>query len=249
MMLAKTPTAEQAFGILTKHARHVGDYTYWGREELPPPPTKWENQKPFSLPRLPYEFDTLNIETTAYALLTYVSRRELLVEPIVRWLINQRLTDGGWASTQDTGVALKALIEYTVRTRIRDVSQLSISVEPSSTSKTHTFHINDQNLAELQTLNVNIHHNNSFNWFIFSVEFIFTFSMFFHSRSQMHGEPLRCKPRELVSQFCRCTFSTMLISRNSKRSHPCHHSNWSRAWSSMAEISRISHMFHAKGKL
>jgi len=76
------------------------------------------------------------------------------VEPIVRWLINQRLTDGGWASTQDTGNALKALVEYTARTRIRDVSSLDISVEPSSTSETHTFHINDNNLAQLQTLNI-----------------------------------------------------------------------------------------------
>lgn len=154
LMLAKTPTAERAFSIMNKHARIIGEYTYWGREELPPPPTKWENQKPFSLPRLPYEYDSLNIETTAYALLTYVSRRELFVEPIVRWLINQRLTDGGWASTQDTGTALKALVEYTARTRIRDVSSLDISVEPSSTSKTHTFHINDNNLAQLQTLDV-----------------------------------------------------------------------------------------------
>lgn len=166
LMLAKAPTAEQAFGILAKHARTIGEYMYWGREELPPPPTKWENQKPFSLPRLPYEYDSLNIETTAYALLTYVSRRELLVEPIVRWLINQRLTDGGWASTQDTGTALKSLIEYTVRTRIRDVSSLAISVEPSSTSKTHTFYINDNNLAQLQTLNVSLIDQMTFEKFI-----------------------------------------------------------------------------------
>lgn len=158
LMLAKTPTAEQAFGVLAKHARNVGEYMYWGREELPPPPTKWENQKPFSLPRLPYMYDSMNIETTAYALLVYVSRREILVEPIVRWLINQRLNDGGWASTQDTGTALKALIEYTVRTRIRDVSQLAISVEPSSSGKTDTFFINDKNLAQLQTLEVKRNH-------------------------------------------------------------------------------------------
>lgn len=158
LMLAQRPTAEKAFGILFKHARKIGEYMYWGREELPPPPTKWENQKPFSLPRLPYEYDSLNIETTAYALLTYVNRHELDIEPIVRWLINQRLTDGGWASTQDTGTALKALIEYTSRQRIRDVSSLAITVEPSATSKTHTFYINDQNLAQLQTLNVSRAH-------------------------------------------------------------------------------------------
>lgn len=155
LMLAKAPTAEQAFGILAKHARHIGEYTYWGKNELPPPPSKLENQKYFSLPRLPYEYDSLNIETTGYALLVYVSRRELLVEPIVRWLINQRLTDGGWASTQDTGVALRGLIEYTVRSRIRDVSQLAISIEATSLpGLTQTLYINDHNLAQLQSINV-----------------------------------------------------------------------------------------------
>lgn len=134
---------------------------YWGRDELPQPPSKLENQKYFSLPRLPYEFDSLNIETTGYALLVYVSRRELFVEPIVRWLIAQRLTDGGWASTQDTGVALKALIEYTVRSRIRDVSQLAISVEATSLpGQTNTLHINDNNLAQLQSLEVSFGHSN-----------------------------------------------------------------------------------------
>lgn len=157
LMLAKTPTAEQAFDILSKHARSIGEYMYWGRDELPQPPSKLENQKYFSLPRLPYEFDTLNIETTGYALLTYVSRRELMVEPIVRWLIAQRLTDGGWASTQDTGVALKALIEYTVRSRIRDVSTLSVTVEATSLpGQTQTLYINDKNLAQLQSINVRL---------------------------------------------------------------------------------------------
>lgn len=155
LMLAKTPTAEQAFNILSRHGRTIGEYMYWGRDELPQPPTKLENQKYFSLPRLPYEFDTLNIETTGYALLTYVSRRELLVDPIVRWLIAQRLTDGGWGSTQDTGVALKALIEYTVRSRIRDVSTLAITIEATSLpGKSQSLYINDKNLAQLQSIEV-----------------------------------------------------------------------------------------------
>lgn len=155
LMLSRASTAEQAFGILSNHARQIGEYMYWGNEELPQPPSKLENQKYFSLPRLPYEFDSLNIETTAYALLTYVSRRELMVEPIVRWLIAQRLHDGGWASTSDTSVAMKALIEYTVRSRIRDVSQLAITVEATSLpGQSKSLYINDHNLAQLQTINV-----------------------------------------------------------------------------------------------
>ena len=157
LMLAKAPTAEQAFGILTSRARIIGEYMYWGNEEVPQPPSKLENQKYFSLPRLPYEFDSMNIETTGYALLTYVTRREIFIEPIVRWLIAQRLHDGGWASTSDTAVAMKALIEYTVRTRIRDVSSLTVSVEATSLpGQTNKFIINDKNLAQLQTLNVSI---------------------------------------------------------------------------------------------
>lgn len=155
LMLSKSPNAEQAFGILSNHARTIGEYMYWGNIEVPQPPSKLENQKYFSLPRLPYEYDALNIETTAYALLTYVSRRELLVDPIVRWLIAQRLHDGGWASTQDTGVAMKALIEYTVRSRIRDVSSLLVSIEATSLpGQTKTLYINDHNLAQLQSIQV-----------------------------------------------------------------------------------------------
>lgn len=59
-----------------------------------------ENQKQFSLPRLPYKYDCTNVEATAYALLTYVARQELNLDYIVKWLNSQRLTDGGWASTQ-----------------------------------------------------------------------------------------------------------------------------------------------------
>lgn len=155
LMLAKAPMAESAFSILQSHARQLGEYVYWGNQEVPQPPTKLENQKYFSLPRLPYEFDSINIETTAYALLTYVSRREVLTEPIVRWLIAQRLNDGGWASTSDTSVAMKALIEYTLRTRIRDVSELAIMVEATSLpGQTQTLHINNKNIAQLQSIEV-----------------------------------------------------------------------------------------------
>ncbi|CAO1404502.1 unnamed protein product [Diamesa hyperborea] len=155
LMLAKAPKAEAAFDLLTSHRKTIGEYSYWGNEDIPLPPTKLENQKYFSLPRLPYEFDALNIETTAYALLTYVQRQEVLVDPIVKWLNAQRLTDGGWASTQDTGMAMKALIEYTVRSRIRDVSQLSITVEATSLpGQSKVLRINDDNIAVLQSIDI-----------------------------------------------------------------------------------------------
>ncbi|XP_014602109.1 PREDICTED: CD109 antigen [Polistes canadensis] len=155
LLMAKASTAEQAFNILTRHARREGGLTYWGREAVPPPPQKLENQKPFLLPRLPYKYDAENIETTAYALLVYVARQEVMIEPIVKWLNAQRLTDGGWASTQDSAWAMKALMDYTVRSRIRDVSSLNVTIEATALSGTpRTLSVNPQNLARLQSIEI-----------------------------------------------------------------------------------------------
>lgn len=76
-----------------------GGLVYWGKEPVPQPPYKMENQKPFLLPRLPYKYDSNNIAATAYALLACMDHQDNN-EPIVMWLNSQRLRDGGWASTQ-----------------------------------------------------------------------------------------------------------------------------------------------------
>ncbi|XP_035917578.1 CD109 antigen [Anopheles stephensi] len=155
LMLAKAPKAEAAFSMLSAKMRSIGEFNYWGNEEVPLPPTKLENQRYFSLPRLPYKYDSLNIQTTAYALLTYVSRQEIHVDPIVAWLNAQRLTDGGWASSQDTGLAMKALTEYSTRNRVSNVTQLSIKVEATSLpGETKQLYITRKSLAQQQFLDV-----------------------------------------------------------------------------------------------
>lgn len=147
-----------AFNLLRAHKREEGGLIYWGRDRVPTPPVKTENQKPFSLPRLPYEYDSENIETTAYALLVHVARQEVQIDGIVKWLNTQRLTDGGWASTQDTAWAMKALMDYTVRSRIRDVSELSVTVEATALAgKSQTLHVTNKNLARLQSIEVSFY--------------------------------------------------------------------------------------------
>ncbi|KAJ8926001.1 hypothetical protein NQ315_009856 [Exocentrus adspersus] len=151
LMKSKAPNAEMAFLELSRRQRLEGGLLYWGRQHVPQPPTKLENHIPFSLPRLPYEYDAENIEATAYALMVYVARQEIYVENIVRWLNTQRLTDGGWASTMDTAHAMKALIEYTSAQRIRDISSLSVMIEtPAVPGKTQVMYVNDKNRANLQ---------------------------------------------------------------------------------------------------
>ncbi|CAG9136452.1 unnamed protein product [Plutella xylostella] len=128
LTFAKAPSSEHAYVLLKKRQRSEGGLVYWGKERVPQPPYKMENQKPFLLPRLPYKYDSSNIATTAYALLACMEHQDDN-EPIVMWLNSQRLTDEGWASTQDTYIALRALIEYTNRARLRDVSALTVSVD------------------------------------------------------------------------------------------------------------------------
>ncbi|XP_032681825.1 CD109 antigen [Odontomachus brunneus] len=155
LLVSKASIAEQVFHILMNHKHSEDGLMYWGREYIPVPNFKTENQKPFLLPRLPYTYDAENIETTAYGLLVLVARHELQLEPIVKWLNAQRLTDGGWASTQDTVWAMKALMEYTVRSRIRDVSSLTVTVEATSLhGEIKTLVVNNNNLAKLQTIEI-----------------------------------------------------------------------------------------------
>lgn len=155
LMKSKASNAETAFLELSRRQRLEGGLLYWGRQGIPQPPYKIENQKPFLLPRLPYEYDSENIEATAYGLMVYVARQEIFVDNIVRWLNTQRLMDGGWASTSDTANAMKALIEYTSAQRIRDISSISVSVEATALpGKTQVVYINDKNWANLQYLDI-----------------------------------------------------------------------------------------------
>lgn len=155
LQLSKSSSAEVAYLNLNAKKRTEGDYAYWGREAIPSPPTKLENQIPYQLPRLPYSYDSENIETTAYALLVTVTRQGPDAHRIVTWLNAQRLSDGGWDSTQDTAWAMKALLEYTTRSRIRDVSQVEVVIEPTAlVGKTKILHVNNKNRAKLQSIEV-----------------------------------------------------------------------------------------------
>uniref|UniRef100_A0A8B9PFZ2 Alpha-macroglobulin-like TED domain-containing protein n=1 Tax=Apteryx owenii TaxID=8824 RepID=A0A8B9PFZ2_APTOW len=65
---------------------------------------------------------SVDIELTAYVLLTYLSKPRVhagdmtIAASIVAWLTHQQNAYGGFASTQDTVVALQALAKYAART-------------------------------------------------------------------------------------------------------------------------------------
>ncbi|XP_058528625.1 complement C5 [Ochotona princeps] len=58
------------------------------------------------------------VETTAYALLTYLNLKEMnYVNPIIKWLTEEQRYGGGFYSTQDTINAIEGLTEYSLLTK------------------------------------------------------------------------------------------------------------------------------------
>ncbi len=153
--LVNSVEAEEAFNLLDQKMREVSGMRYWGKDPIQPPKTQIENNRPFLLPRLPNKYDSSNIETTAFGLLVHIAKQAVIQKEIVEWLNNQRLYDAGWASTQDTVIALQALIEYAVQSRLREVTDITITIEaPSSRNFSEIIHIGEENLSQLQEFDI-----------------------------------------------------------------------------------------------
>ncbi|KYN22068.1 hypothetical protein ALC57_05544 [Trachymyrmex cornetzi] len=97
--LAKHPYETSAFNFLESKAVTNQDLKWWSK------PIPKDNKNPhYSLPR------SVDVEMTSYALLSYL-KRNLITDaiPVMKWLVKQRNTEGGFASTQDTVIGLQAL--------------------------------------------------------------------------------------------------------------------------------------------
>ncbi|XP_054723175.1 CD109 antigen-like [Uloborus diversus] len=151
LTLANSPDANEALNYLDARMREESGMRYWARERVRGPTTKIENTRPYIVARLPDKYDASNIEATAYALLVHVERNGVIQREIVEWLNAQRLTTGGWASTQDSIVAMQALIEHAIQSRVRDVIDVSVTIEvPSVPGFVKQIHIGEDNLSKQQ---------------------------------------------------------------------------------------------------
>lgn len=116
-----------------------------------------EQKRPNPLMRMyiVHEPSPSSIEMTGYLLLTLMtSNRSTEALPFLRWLNSKRNSLGGWYSTQDTVVGLKALSEF-ARSRMEKNKNVQIDVdviakENSAILKTKTFQINQNNRILLQ---------------------------------------------------------------------------------------------------
>nr|XP_045602144.1 CD109 antigen-like [Procambarus clarkii] len=132
---ADSTKKEAAFSLLDSLKRVDGNKIYWSREPVTFNSLIYENsQKPFIQPKDDQKWDAHAVETTSYALLVYVAREGIgiIQENIVRFLAVMRELDGGLISTLDSVAAMEALVEYSYRARLRDVTDMRVTLEHSA---------------------------------------------------------------------------------------------------------------------
>ncbi|XP_075930552.1 CD109 antigen-like isoform X2 [Petromyzon marinus] len=103
LSLANSSLASTALDLLNVHKKITDDgLIYWSDSASGQPSYYWQPT-------------AITIETTAYALLAHLRLGKITEAiPIMNWLSQQRNHLGGYASTQDTIVALQALSEYSI---------------------------------------------------------------------------------------------------------------------------------------
>ncbi|XP_022254489.1 CD109 antigen-like isoform X3 [Limulus polyphemus] len=155
LTLTNSNNGGEAFNMLDWRMRESNGMKYWAREPVPPPRTTITNNRTYLLPKLPHKHEASNVLTTAYGLLVHVARQAVIQTDIVRWLVAQRLHDGGWGSTQDTLIAFQSLTEYTVHSGQKDPTDITLTVESLSTpGSVWQLHVGDDNLSQLQTIEI-----------------------------------------------------------------------------------------------
>ncbi|CAL1574936.1 unnamed protein product [Knipowitschia caucasica] len=100
--------------------------------------------------------NAVQIEMSAYILLAYFNRGHILEAiSLMKWLTNQRNHLGGFASTQDTVVALQALAEFIILSGSMSIDLMLKVTEPKSMfSSMH--HINSTNYRTHQTQEISV---------------------------------------------------------------------------------------------
>lgn len=99
------------------------------------------------------ESKTLNVEVTAYALLTLMlSETDAECLPILKWLLTQRNEKGGFEGTQDTIVGIEALAKFAAKIITKDTNA-KITIDASNNTK-YSFDVNKENVLVLQSQKV-----------------------------------------------------------------------------------------------
>jgi CD109 antigen len=152
LTLANSSQAETAFGYLNALAVNKDGLKYWHKPS--DVPTYSDNM----LWHPPYEqARSVDIEMTAYALLTYTVRRDFGGGvAIAKWIASQRNSLGGFSSTQDTVVALQALSTFATLTSGGSGSggAQNLLIRLTASSLSYQFSITATNSLVLQSVQI-----------------------------------------------------------------------------------------------
>lgn len=94
--------------------------------------------------------NSVNVEMTAYALLTYLEANSPNPYPILKWLIGQRNENGGFQSTQDTVIGLTALAKMGGRMASKGAKNMNINVKYGDGVE-KALNVNDENAMIYQS--------------------------------------------------------------------------------------------------
>ncbi|BFF95670.1 CD109 antigen [Drosophila madeirensis] len=136
LQLAKHPQAEKVLAKLEGEAKQENDRKWWSKGTS----TEINMWRPRSN----------DVEITSYVLLALLEQGPAETSlPIVKWLIGQRNSNGGFASTQDTVVGLQALTKFAQKTG-SGTGTMDIDFVPSNGTKS-TIKVEPANSLVLQT--------------------------------------------------------------------------------------------------
>lgn len=140
--LAKHTSKQSAFNLLESKAKTRENLKWWAKD-IP----KDESTNPWNkVPR------SIDIETTSYALLTFLEANLLDdAAHVFEWLAMQQNSLGGFTSSHDTAVGLQSL--YKLVTRIASPTSMQIEYKYSD-SGNGKFTINRNNIMIQQTMQV-----------------------------------------------------------------------------------------------
>ena len=158
LQLVNSIEADEAYNYLDKHLHTQSGLRYWSTESVVPQNLiNTQNNRNLIYPRTRGKFDSRNVQTTAYGLLAQIQRQSPYQRDTVEWLNTQRLSSGGWASTQDTIIALESLILHSISSDHRSVTDIKISIEAPALrdhNRESKISISETNISQVHTLNM-----------------------------------------------------------------------------------------------
>lgn len=140
LQLAKHPHAAKILTQLQSKAQQTNDRKWWSKQK------EVESTPWYYRPR------SNDVEMSSYILLALMETEGTDVAlPIVKWLISQRNSNGGFASTQDTVMGLQALIKFAEKTGAGAGSVDVDFVSSGGSEDKGSIKVNPDNALVLQT--------------------------------------------------------------------------------------------------